>query len=203
MATNNSIELNEKGIAYYDGVGTFSAPTLTPNGIVLGDSASTNSVVTSAVLTNGQVLIGSTGLAPVPATLTAGNGISVTNTAGSISIATVGGGLSWTSVVNSTFTMAENNGYIANNATLVTFTLPAASAQGSIFAITGGATGNGLWKITQNAGQTIHFLSTTTTTGTGGSIANVTQYQTLYILCVVANTTFNVINAIGSTFNLV
>jgi len=41
-------------------------------------------------LTNGQLLIGSTGLDPVPATLTAGIGISVTNAAGSITIASTG-----------------------------------------------------------------------------------------------------------------
>jgi hypothetical protein len=198
MATNNSIELNDKGIAYYDGVGTFTAPTLTPNGIILGDSGSTNSIVSTTALTNGQILIGSTGSAPVLGTLTAGSGIGILNAAASITISTVGGGLTWTSVVNPTFTMVENNGYIANNSSLVVFTLPAICAQGSIFAITGGASGNGLWRIAQNAGQTIHYLSTTTTSGTSGSISNVTQYQTLYFLCITANTTFSVLNSTGN-----
>jgi hypothetical protein len=40
-------------------------------------------------LTNGQLLIGSTGLDPVPAALTAGTNIAITNGAGSISVATV------------------------------------------------------------------------------------------------------------------
>ena len=42
-------------------------------------------------LTNGQVLIGSTGNAPVAATLTAGANVTITNAAGSITIASSGG----------------------------------------------------------------------------------------------------------------
>ena len=42
-------------------------------------------------LTDGQVLVGSTGSAPTAATITAGTGISVTNGAGSIEIANLGG----------------------------------------------------------------------------------------------------------------
>jgi len=43
-------------------------------------------------LTNGQLVIGSTGAAPVAKTLTAGAGISITNSAGAISIAATPGG---------------------------------------------------------------------------------------------------------------
>ena len=43
-------------------------------------------------LTNGQLLIGSTGADPVPASLTAGANITITNSAGGISIAASGGG---------------------------------------------------------------------------------------------------------------
>lgn len=44
----------------------------------------------TAAATNGQILIGSTGAAPVAATITAGTAISVTNGAGSITIANTG-----------------------------------------------------------------------------------------------------------------
>lgn len=47
-------------------------------------------VSTTAAPTNGQLLIGSTGNAPVAATLSSGNGISITNGAGSITIANTG-----------------------------------------------------------------------------------------------------------------
>ena len=46
-------------------------------------------IVESSALTNGQLLIGSTGSAPVVANLTAGSGISITNGAGSITIARI------------------------------------------------------------------------------------------------------------------
>jgi hypothetical protein len=49
-------------------------------------------------LTNGQLLIGSTGADPVPAVITPGAGISVTNAAGSITIAATGGTGTVTSV---------------------------------------------------------------------------------------------------------
>ena len=41
----------------------------------------------TASLTNGQILIGSTGATPAPSTITAGTGITITNGAGTISIA--------------------------------------------------------------------------------------------------------------------
>lgn len=88
MATNNAIDLSAQGVAYYNGSGSFSTPTLTQHAPVIGDSA--NDIKTSAALTNGQVLIGSTGADPVPATLTAGTNIAITNGAGSISIAASG-----------------------------------------------------------------------------------------------------------------
>lgn len=60
-----------------DGVAYFSGPA---------------SLTSTAAPTNGQILIGSTGKAPVLATLTAGDNISITNSAGSITIAAAGGG---------------------------------------------------------------------------------------------------------------
>lgn len=44
-------------------------------------------------MTNGQLIIGSTGATPVRATLSAGNGITITNSAGGISIASSSGGI--------------------------------------------------------------------------------------------------------------
>jgi len=46
--------------------------------------------LTSVALTDGQVLIGATGLAPVPNTLTAGTGVTITNGPGTITISTAG-----------------------------------------------------------------------------------------------------------------
>lgn len=54
-------------------------------------STAANAIGEAAALTNGQVLIGSTGAAPVGAAITAGTNITVTNAAGSITIAATGG----------------------------------------------------------------------------------------------------------------
>ncbi len=67
--------------------GTGSATPLNNNRIMV---SSAGAIVESGPLTNGQVLIGSTGLAPVVASLTAGSGITITNGAGSITIAASG-----------------------------------------------------------------------------------------------------------------
>lgn len=71
--------------------------TFTANAPVFGGTTSTGALQQSAAMTNGQVLIGSTGNIPTPATLTAGTGISITNGAGSITVAATAdptGGLS-------------------------------------------------------------------------------------------------------------
>jgi hypothetical protein len=58
--------------------------SFTGNGVIVANAAGT--ALTSQTLTNGQILVGSTGAAPVAATLTAGNGISIVNAAGLITI---------------------------------------------------------------------------------------------------------------------
>jgi hypothetical protein len=81
---------NSGGILGFTASGTLaSSVALTANGIVLGGGA-TATPTSTAALTNGQVLIGLTGLAPVPATLTAGSNVTITNAAGSITIAAAG-----------------------------------------------------------------------------------------------------------------
>lgn len=147
----------------------------------------------TASMTNGQVLIGSTGATPTPATLTAGTGVSIGVGAASITINTTGGGLSWTVVTGTSQAMAVNNGYVSNNAGVVTMTLPSTAAVGSLFSVAG--LGAGGWLIAQNASQLIHLGSSVTTTGTGGSLASTNRYDSITILCVVANTEFIVLNA--------
>lgn len=62
--------------------------TLTASASMVTDAS--GSPILSSAMTNGQVMIGSTGATPVAAALTAGTGISITNGAGSISIALTG-----------------------------------------------------------------------------------------------------------------
>ena len=155
-----------------------------------------NSINTQYPSTNGQLIIGSTGTTAVIGTLTAGAGVSITNGAGSITVAATGGGLPWTEVVGTSQNMAVNNAYIANNAGLVTLTLPVTAALGSVFKVQG--KGAGLFAIAQQAGQTVNFGAVASTTGAGGSITATNRYDSIEIVCITADTDFAVVNAVGN-----
>lgn len=189
MATANAINANSTGLVKYDGAGTFTAETTTNHAVLLG--AASNGL-TSLALTNGQLAIGSTGVDPSAATLTAGTGVSISNGAGSITINAAGGGMSWTVVTGTTQAMAVNNGYIANSGTQVVATLPATSAVGDVVGITGinNATG---WKIAQNAGNQIFFGTTSTTGGATGYLESTQTRDSVILLCTTVNANWQVV----------
>lgn len=194
MVTGNAINANSTGIVKYDGAGTFSSTTVTQHDVLIGGASN---AITSLALTDGELAIGSTGNDPSAANLTPGTGISITNAPGSITINSVGAGLTWTVVTVDT-TFAVNTGTIANKAGLLTMNLPVLSSVGDMIAITGinNATG---WKIGQTAaGHQIFFGSTNTTLGAGGSLASTGTRDTIFIVCVIANTVWNVVDAIGN-----
>jgi len=139
-------------------------------------------------LTDGQLLIGATGADPVAATLTGSGGISVNNAAGAITISGSGGGISWTEITTTSQTIVPDNAYVANNAGLVTFTLPAVAAFGTIVYITG--KGAGGWSLAQLAGQNIQIGSVSSTVGVGGSVSSTNQFDALQLVCSTANTTW-------------
>lgn len=146
----------------------------------------------SSTMTNGQIIIGSTGGTPTVANLTAGANISITNGAGSITITATGlAGFSWTTVTGTSQAMLPNNGYIANNAGLVTLSLPATSVVGDEIDIIG--KGAGGWKVQCGGGQTIVVGSSTTTSG--GSVASTQAKDSFYMICTVANTEWTVASA--------
>lgn len=107
------------------------------------------------------------------------------------------GMMTWTVVTGSSQAMAANNGYIANNAGTINFSLPASSAVGDIIRITGinNATG---WQISQAAGQQIFFGTSSTTSGATGTITSSATRDSIEIVCVVANTIWNVLSVIGN-----
>ena len=104
--------------------------------------------------------------------------------------------ITWNNVTGTTQAAAVNSGYVANNAGLVTITLPATAAVGQGVAISG--SGAGGWKLAQNASQLINFLAAVTTTGTGGYIASATRYDCIVVRCIVADTTWVVEQAVGN-----
>jgi hypothetical protein len=106
-----------------------------------------------------------------------------------------GGGITWTEITVSQ-SMASNNGYITNSAGLITLTLPATASVGDLFGVVGMGTGG--WLIAQNSGQTIHFGTSNTTTGAGGSLASSAQYDCVEFICITTNTDFVVRSSIGN-----
>lgn len=75
-------------LLYSNGANTVTGLSTANSATLVTSSAGVPSWTSS--MTNGQVLIGSTGATPTPATLTAGTNISITNAAGSITIAGTG-----------------------------------------------------------------------------------------------------------------
>lgn len=150
-------------------------------------------VLTSA-MTNGQLIIGSTGATPATSTLTAGTGVSITNGAGSITISTTGGGLTTSSIAGTTQAAAVNTRYIVANAGQTTITLPTTFAIGDVVIIKG--LGAGGWILAAGTATTIRFGSSVTSSA--GSLTSANQYDTVYVTGLVANTTWSVDYALSS-----
>jgi len=145
----------------------------------------------SSSLTDGQVIIGTTGGTPAASTLTAGTGISIANAAGSITINNTGAMITWANISGTTQSAAINTGYVVGNAGQTTITLPATAALGSIVEIAGkGAAG---WILAANTGQTIHLGSVATSVS--GTITSANQYDCIRVVCVTADTTWIALSA--------
>ena len=108
----------------------------------------------------------------------------------------------WTDVTGTSQSAAVNEHYITNNASLVTVTLPTTAAFGDMLTVQG--LGAGGWKIAQNASEQIIWTaggvdgSHETTIGTGGSLASTDRYDSVCLICVVADTTWVVHTAKGA-----
>ena len=173
--------------------GGTGASSITDHAIIVGSA--TAAVTEIGPLTNGQLVVGSTTADPVAATLTAGSGISVTNAAGSITITSTGSGIAWTDVTGTTQAMAINNGYVANNASLVTLTLPDTAVVGSAVQVAG--LGAGLFRVAVNAGETIHFGNQDCTQSTG-TVTATHRYDAIELVCVVDSVEWSVIESVGN-----
>lgn len=149
-----------------------------------------------------QTLTGNSGGAVSP---TLGNinvvgsgGVTVSGNPGTstLTVSVSGSGITWNEVLGTSQAMLVDNGYVANNVALVTLTLPATSVFGSVIQVVG--KGAGLWKIAQNAGQTIHFGAFDTTTGVGGYLGSTAMYDCVELLCITADTDWIVTSSMGN-----
>ena len=100
------------------------------------------------------------------------------------------------SVITADQTAEVNNGYLTNKGTLLVLTLPTTAAVGSMIRVSG--MNAGLWRISQNASQVIHFGKTDTTTGTGGYLLATQTRDSVELVCCVANNEWNVLSSVGN-----
>ena len=91
----------------------------------------------------------------------------------------------WHVVSGTTQAITTNNSYFSNNSGLVTFTLPVTSSVGDIIQVAG--MGAGGWKIIENAGQYIQIGQTQSAVALG-YIASTNQYDSIKLVCNIANT---------------
>lgn len=161
-------------------IGPYTPATYTAHGVLIGEG--TSSIVATATGSAGQFLV-SGGASADPTWQTATPQLTVTPVAGTSQA------------------MTSNHSYIANAATLSTFTLPTTSAVGDVLQIVGSALNTGGWKITYTTGQIIWGPAGSTTITTGNAASAAAAAQSVTMVCVVANTTW-VISANSGTITL-
>lgn len=149
---------------------------------------STGVPVYTGTMTNGQIIIGSTGGTPVRGSLNAGLGLSATIGAGTLQLDVTGGGLSASNILTTTQAAAINTMYICTAAGQTTITLPSTAGIGSIVGVEG--KGAGGWIVVANTGQTIQMSAQSSTTA--GSVSTTTGTDNVYLVCITANVTWRV-----------
>ena len=149
--------------------GGTGASTLTDGGVLLGSG--TGAVTALGQATNGQLVIGSTGADPVLATLTGGANITVTNSAGGISIAASGLGSGTVQSVSATGT--ENGITLSSDGDSVnpTITLGGALANVTNAQLSNSAVTVGTTAISLGASSTT-LAGLTSVTSTGVTATN-------------------------------
>ena len=199
----------------------YASITLARAAITAGVAAATNELYNIELAQLGYVIFSGSGIAEVQISKATGRfapvGAGATTTASLISTSTANfnhilsaadtnvqaaletldeAELAWAEVTGTTQAAGVNWGYVTNNVGLVTVTLPSTCSLGKRIAIIG--KGSGGWKLAQNAGQTIHFLASNTTTGVAGSLASTQQYDCVEIICTTTNTDFVVRTSTGN-----
>lgn len=181
----------------------------------LGSSVVSSSLTSVGTIATGVwngtavgILYGGTGQTTANAALNAllpsqtGNNTKVLQTDGTnTSWQTVAGGSSFATTevtaISATITVGSDyNTYIANNASLVTLTLPTTCAIGKIIKIVG--KGAGGWRIAQSAGQQVIHGTVSSTSGATGTTSSTQQYDSVEVICITANTLFVVSSSQGN-----
>lgn len=125
-------------------------------------------------------------------------GATVTGSPGTntLTIAVTGSGFAWNAVAGTAGALTVGNGYVTQNVGLTSFSLPVTAAFGTSTAICG--FGAGGWLISQGAGQSVIIGGVSSTVGALGVTASTNRYDSVELLCVVANTTWVATNVMGT-----
>jgi hypothetical protein len=165
-----------------DAAPTFSDLTLTTlnvnNGIVTTNAA--GNLSTGTALPNGTT-----------ATTQSANDNSTNLATTAYADAAVSAAFVWNEILGTTQAMSPDNGYVANNAARVSFSLPATAAFGQIIKVVG--KGAGGWRITQGVGQVIHYGIIDTSSGATGYLESTHRYDAVELVCTTANLEWTVI----------
>jgi hypothetical protein len=147
--------------------GGTGATTLTANSVLLGNG--TGAVTATSAMTNGQLLIGSTGVAPAVATVGSSNGISLTTGAGTFSIGTN----ATTATGNNTLVMRDGSGVMTANGVgftnTGTVTVSAASASATYGIVLPGAQGAANTLLSNDGAGNLSWATAGTVTSVSGT----------------------------------
>jgi hypothetical protein len=122
--------------------------------------------------------------------------VTINSSTGQLGVGTKSSIVAWNNVTSTTATMVAAQGYQANNAGLVTLTMPsvASSTFGDTIRVSG--LGAGGWKIQCVATQLIHLGSSATSAA--GSLASTNRYDSIDLVCSSDTTQWFVMSVIGS-----
>lgn len=122
--------------------------------------------------------------------------VTINSSTGQLGVGTNSSIVSWNNVTTTSATMVAGQGYQANNAGLVTLTMPsvASSTFGDTIRVSG--LGAGGWKIQCVATQLIHLGSSATSAA--GSLASTNRYDSIDLVCSSTTTEWFVMSSIGS-----
>jgi len=194
---------------------TTGSLTIGANNVLLGGTLTTNAALTVSGAFATTVTVTATTAVTFPTSgILATTNATIPSIAGSAGILVNGGtalvtgvavtlsltswaGFTVTVLTGGSAALQVNRGYVSNYTGGLQFlSLPATSAVGDIIMVTGLSAGRFI--ITLNSGQVIHVDSRTTSPGPVGQISSTAQYDSVFLICTVANTEFNVISYTGT-----
>lgn len=100
----------------------------------------------------------------------------------------------WSGAANITQAAAVNSGYVIQNASQTTVTLPASMNLGAVVSVRG--MGAGGWILAANTGQIIRMGNQVTSTA--GTLTSANRYDTVDVRCIVNDTTWTVESVIST-----